>query len=110
MKGRKSLKLIIFLLALLGNPLIYAIGYRDLPEWQPSAVIVRIIEAILGLVTIVAAIFLIIGGFKYITASGNPEQIETAKKTILYAVIGLVIILLSYAITRYIAGIFGIAF
>ena len=42
--------------------------------------------------------FLIIGGFKYVTSHGNEEQMEAAKKTVKAAIVGIVIIVMSYAI------------
>jgi hypothetical protein len=54
-----------------------------------------IIGWILPLIGSVAVLFLIIGGIRYITSAGNKDKAETAKKTISYAVIGLVIIVLS---------------
>lgn len=48
--------------------------------------IVRILSLILG---IVAIIFIIVSGFKYITSSGNEQKVSEAKRTLIYAVIGL---------------------
>lgn len=50
--------------------------------------IVRIISIILG---IAAVIVIIIGGFQYTLASGNPQSVDKAKNTVLFAVIGLII-------------------
>ena len=58
----------------------------------------RIINYILGAAGLVAVIYLILGGFSYITASGNEEQTKKATKTLFNAVIGLVIIFAAYAI------------
>lgn len=49
---------------------------------------------------IVAMLFLIIGGYRYATSSGNQDQIEGAKKTILYSVIGLVVVFSATLIFR----------
>lgn len=62
----------------------------------------NIIKAILGLLGIIFLILLIWAGFKYMTAAGNEEQITEAKKQILQAVIGLIIIFASYAITLFV--------
>ncbi|MDP4001381.1 MAG: hypothetical protein Q8P83_04035 [bacterium] len=56
------------------------------------------IKALLGVVGIISVMFLIFGGFKYITSGGSEEQSEFAKKTIANAVIGLTIVVLSYII------------
>ena len=68
-----------------------------------SGLIFSIISILLGIVGLIAVLFMIIGGFRYVTAHSNEEQAENAKKTILNAVIGVVIIILAYAIVRVIA-------
>jgi hypothetical protein len=45
----------------------------------------------------VAVFFLVLGGIRYITSLGNPERMDGAKKTIKYAVIGLLAVILAYA-------------
>jgi hypothetical protein len=54
----------------------------------------------------VAVIMLIIGGLNYITASGDPGKMTKAKNTILYAVVGLVIVIAASAITNFVVGRF----
>lgn len=56
------------------------------------------IRILLTVVMAVAILFLIIGGFKYITSGGNPAQAESGKKTLINAVIGMALIILSYVI------------
>jgi hypothetical protein len=57
---------------------------------------------------LVAVIYLIIGGFRYVTSSGNAEAIEGAKATILNAIIGLIVIFISFLLVNYILGAIGI--
>ena len=64
--------------------------------------ITRISNILLLLVGLVAVLFIIIGGFQYITSAGNPENVSKAKNTILYAIIGIIVTLLSYAIVKFI--------
>ena len=66
----------------------------------------RIQGWIIGLVGGLAVLFLVYGGFQYMTSSGNPKQVETAKKTITYAIIGLVIVVLSGLIFQLLTGNF----
>ncbi len=66
-----------------------------------AAYIVNILLSVTG---IIAVLFLIWGGFRYITSAGNDEVAESAKKTIQNAIIGLVIIILSYTIITIIAN------
>ena len=54
------------------------------------------------MVGIVSVIMIIIGGFKYIISSGDAGNITSAKNTILYALIGLVIVALSQVIVRFV--------
>lgn len=69
-----------------------------------SQIIIRIIEILLAIAGLVAVIFLIVGGFRYITAGGNEEASESAKKTITNAIIGIVIIILAFVIVRVISN------
>jgi hypothetical protein len=50
---------------------------------------------------------LILGGFKYLTSGGNPENAASAQKTITYAILGIVLIALSYLILLIIQTITG---
>jgi hypothetical protein len=64
----------------------------------------------IGLLMLIAGFvaigFIIVGGFTYITSSGDPSGIKKAKDTITNAVIGLVIAMLAFGIVRYITGSF----
>ena len=58
---------------------------------------------ILGWVVGVASVILVmIGGFSYITSAGNPEKTATAKKRIIYALVGLLIAALAWAIVHFV--------
>ena len=65
-----------------------------------------IIPWALGIVLLVAVVMLIIGGFLYVTSSGNEGMLERAKHTMLYAIIGIVVVILAFVIVRTIANIF----
>jgi hypothetical protein len=60
---------------------------------------VNIFSIIVG---IVAVIMIIIGGLKYITSSGDSSNISSAKNTIIYAVIGLVVVALAQFIVKFV--------
>ena len=66
---------------------------------------VMIFNTILLVAGSIAVLFLIIGGFRYITSRGNEEATEAAKKTITHAILGLVIVILSFAIVTIITRI-----
>lgn len=64
--------------------------------------IAKIINILSVIVGIIAVIMIIIGGFRYITSGGSSEKITSAKNTILYAIIGLIIVALAQVIVRFI--------
>lgn len=67
--------------------------------------IARIIRVAFGLLGVVAVLLILYGGFLYMTAKGVPEQIDKAKKVIIQAAIGLVIILSAVGITTFIINV-----
>lgn len=60
--------------------------------------IVNILSAIVG---VAAVIMIIFGGLRYITSGGNDTSVTSAKNTILYAIIGLIIVALAQIIVRF---------
>ncbi len=62
----------------------------------------RIINILLLVAGAVAVIYLIIGGYQYMTAGGNADTSSSARSTILNALIGLVIIFSAYAIVAFV--------
>ena len=67
--------------------------------------VVRIVQWALGLLALVAVVMIIVGGFQWMTAGGNEEKVEKAKKLISAAVIGLIIVLLAWAIVIFVIGV-----
>ncbi len=59
-----------------------------------------IINTLSAIVGVVAVIMIIIGGFRYITSGGTDTSVAGAKNTILYAVIGLIIVALAQILVR----------
>ncbi|HYV34046.1 MAG TPA: hypothetical protein VE973_04335 [Candidatus Limnocylindria bacterium] len=68
-----------------------------------------LIRDILQLVPIVSVLFIIIGGFQMVSSAGNEERLVKAKKTILWAVMGLVFALLSFSIIAIVKNLLGAA-
>ncbi|MFC1599816.1 PKD domain-containing protein [Patescibacteria group bacterium] len=62
--------------------------------------IVNAVNFVLGFLGLVAVIMVIYGGFMYVIAGGAEEQTTKGKKSVMYAVIGIVIILVSYALVN----------
>lgn len=73
---------------------------RDL--FGDTGVFKQITNTILYIVGIIAVVMLIIGGIKYLLSGGDSKKVTDAKNTVLYAIIGLVIAFLAYAIVNFV--------
>lgn len=69
---------------------------------EPEEVVAMVIQAVLGFLGIIFVVLMIIGGIQWMTAEGNEESVKKAKNRIKNAVIGLVIVVLSYAISVFV--------
>lgn len=67
-------------------------------------IVLNVVNILLQLVGYASVAFLIIGGFRYMTSQGESNEIVGAKKTIMNAIIGLIISIASVAIVNLIAG------
>ena len=67
-----------------------------------NGVFKKITNTILYIVGIIAVIMLIIGGIKYVISGGDSKKVTDAKNTVLYAIIGLVISFLAFAIVNFV--------
>lgn len=74
----------------------------DVTDYIATAI--NIFSIIVG---IIAVVMIIIGGVKYITSGGDAGNVTGAKNTILYAIIGLVIVALSQVIVQFVLGSFS---
>ena len=71
------------------------------------AVLHNVLLWLFGLAGIAAAFLIIYSGIRFLTSGGDPKQVEGARKTMTYAIIGLVIILTSFFIIQAIGIITG---
>jgi hypothetical protein len=74
-----------------------------------NGLIKTVIQWMLGIAFGIAVLFLIIGGFWYITSGGNEETAEKGKNTVVNALIGIVIIVLAFVIVSVVANLVGSA-
>ncbi|MFA6410021.1 MAG: hypothetical protein WCW26_00385 [Candidatus Buchananbacteria bacterium] len=72
------------------------------PETKALSIIGKTISAFLSLFGVIFLILTIYGGYKWMLASGRDEEVKKAKDIIRSAIIGLIIVLASYAITYFI--------
>lgn len=78
-------------------------------KWTGGATDIRtlvltIVNYILGFLSVIAVIMIIFGGMLYVTAAGKQESIDKGKKIIMYTIIGIVIIMLSFVVVNAVLG------
>ena len=67
-----------------------------------TGVFKQVTNTILYIVGIIAVIMLIIGGIKYVVSGGDAKKVTDAKNTVLYAIIGLIVCFLAFAIVNFV--------
>lgn len=79
-------------------------GSQQEAEDKVNDIITTVINIFSLVVGVVSVIMIIIGGFKYITSGGDSGNVTGAKNTILYAIVGLVIVALAQIIVQFVLG------
>ncbi|MFA5248024.1 MAG: IPT/TIG domain-containing protein [Patescibacteria group bacterium] len=74
----------------------------NLGATEPRVIVVRIIQIILGFLGLLAVGLIVYGGFVWMTSAGDEKRVETAKKIIISAVIGLVIIFSAFIVATFV--------
>ncbi len=77
---------------------------------QVNNFIRSVITAITGIAGLVATGFFVLGGFKYITSSGNPHNLEHAKRTIVFSALGLAIAIAAFVLSGIVTSLASSAF
>jgi hypothetical protein len=72
-----------------------------------SDLIVNVIRIMLLFAGAIAVFFVIVGGYQYIASGGNEETAEKGRKTLINAIIGIIVIVLAYAIINVIVNLVG---
>jgi hypothetical protein len=109
-RSSTDIKIILFVVVV-GLPLLLApdaLAAQD--AVQVENFIRNVIKLIAGLAGLVATGFFVVGGFGYITSSGNPEHLDKAKRTLLWSGIGLAIVIAAFVISNIVTSIATQAF
>lgn len=69
-----------------------------------NGALTNITNTLLKGIGLIAVVMLVFGGFKYIISGGDSAKVTSAKNTIIYAIIGLIIVILAYAIVNFVVG------
>lgn len=70
----------------------------------PEVIAANVVQALLTLVGVIFVALLIYGGFLYMTSRGEDDKIKKSKKTLVAAVIGIIIIMTGYSITFFVTS------
>jgi hypothetical protein len=107
----KTLKMVALIVAL-GAPLVLVA-----PAFAADGDIVKtqdfirnVIKAAAGFAGLIAAGFFVVGGFGYITSSGNPEKLDKAKHTLIWSAVGLAIVFAAFVISNIVTDLATNAF
>ncbi len=79
------------------------VGFNNIGD-----IINKVVPFVISLAGIILFFVLMWGGYDYVTSQGTPEKLKTANAKITAAVIGFVLLVLSYFLTRIVAFIFGV--
>jgi hypothetical protein len=79
---------------------------KDRDKEQVPDYIKTIVNTMLYALAAVAVIIIILAGIYYTTSGGDPSLIKRAKDTLLYAVVGLIVAIMAYAIVNFVIGRF----
>jgi len=72
-----------------------------------TATLSLVVNTLIFVIGLVAVIMLIVGGFRYVFSQGNEKAVQGAKDTILYAIIGIVVAVLAFAIVNFVIQAVG---
>ena len=76
---------------------------------DPNTLVKNFVNVFLWVVGILSVVMLIWGGVRYTTSAGDSNKVTAAKNTVMYAVIGLVVSILAYAIVNFVLNQVGTA-
>lgn len=71
-----------------------------------TSIFASIVNVLLEIVGAIAVIMLVVGGLQFVLSSGDSKRVESARNTILYAVVGLIVASLAFAIIDFVTGKF----
>jgi hypothetical protein len=67
-----------------------------------GGIFTEVVNALLFVIGAISVLMLIYGGIRYTISGGNDKDVATAKNTILYAIIGIIVALMAYAIVNFV--------
>ena len=77
-------------------------GQIDLPQLEPDKVVSGGFNVAFFVAGALAVIMIIYAGIRFVTAHGDEKQVESARQTIIYSVVGLIVAILAYALVNWV--------
>jgi hypothetical protein len=71
-----------------------------------SGIFTSITNVLLFIIGAISVIMIIVGGLRYVVSGGDASKVSGAKNTILYAIVGIIVAILAYAIINFVVGSF----
>jgi len=109
----KRILLAVFLANLLALPLLalpaISLAQEAWPAIESPQDLIDILDTIarwlMTIVFIIAAIFIVVAAYKFVTSGGDPIQVTSARQAILYALVGVAVALLAWGIVQVVKSI-----
>ncbi len=79
---------------------------QPLDLFGDAGVFSKISSVLLFIVGAIAVIMIVIGGLRYVISGGDATQVQSAKNTILYALVGIIVAILAYAAVNFVVSSF----
>ena len=74
---------------------------------KDNSIVNTIINTMLFIVGLLSVVMIIFAGIRYVTAHGDKNQVESAKNTLIYAIVGLIIAIVAYALVSWVTSLWG---
>ena len=108
---KRRVRLAAFVFSIIAPLILTAPAYAATGDiTQVQSFIKNVITMLTGIAGLIATGFFVLGGFKYITSSGNPQNLEHAKRTIVFSALGLAITLAAFVLSNIVTGLASSAF
>jgi len=79
-------------------------GTVNIPTVSGQSLVTNGLNIVYYVLGAVAVVMIILSGYQYLTSNGEPEKAKKAMQSILYAIIGLVVVIGAFAITNFVFG------
>lgn len=93
-----------------GTPISTPQGISSLERTNLDTILPSIITVLIVIAVLFALFFLIYGGISFITSSGDKQKVAAARQRVIFAIVGLIVVLMAYFIVNFIYGLFGLEF